>query len=95
MFSSSSTPFLLFGAFVLSAVFCTVYEGTIRPMLISHTDILLIADNLVRQYGDRAEEIAFIEEDAAWRRSKTFEQGKWRRVRRELKLRRDHSSRNG
>jgi hypothetical protein len=31
--------------------------------------------------------MAFIEEDHAWRRSEPFEQGKWRRVRRELRRR--------
>jgi hypothetical protein len=39
---------------------------------------------MIANHGPRAEEIAFIEEDRAWRYSETFEQGTWHRVRREL-----------
>lgn len=38
----------------------------------------------MEKYGPLAEEMAFIEEDRAWRYSEAFEQGKWHRVRREL-----------
>jgi hypothetical protein len=42
------------------------------------------------QHADRAEQMAFIKEDRAWRYSDSFEQGKWRRVRKTIeRLRRD------
>lgn len=59
----------------------------IRPLLIPARDIRAMADALVLKHGDLAEEMAFIEEDAAWRRSDVFLQGRWRRVRRELRRR--------
>lgn len=59
-------------------------ELDIRPRLIPAETIQQLADRLIVLYGPRAEELAFIEEDRAWRYSETFEQGKWRRVRREL-----------
>jgi hypothetical protein len=42
------------------------------------------ADDYLRRYGARAEEMVFIEEDRAWRYGDSFGQGKWRRVRREI-----------
>ncbi|WP_404401855.1 hypothetical protein [Pelagibacterium halotolerans] len=41
-------------------------------------------DELIAKHGPRAEEMAYAEEDRAWRYSDIYEQGKWRRVRREL-----------
>jgi hypothetical protein len=42
------------------------------------------------QHANRAEQMAFIEEDRAWRYSDSFEQGKWRRVRKTIeRLRHD------
>jgi hypothetical protein len=42
------------------------------------------------QHADRAEQMAFIKEDCARRYSDSFEQGKWRRVRKTIeRLRRD------
>ena len=60
------------------------WEGGIRPRFIPVGEIKSLADTLVGRHGPRAEEIAFIEEDRAWRYSDTFLQGKWHRVRREL-----------
>jgi hypothetical protein len=42
---------------------------------------------MLAQHGDAAERMAFVEEDRAWRYSDTFEQGKWRRVRRAMRRR--------
>jgi len=39
---------------------------------------------MVARHGGRAAEMAFIEEDRAWRYSRPFEQGKWRRVRKRI-----------
>ena len=44
------------------------------------------------QHADRAEQMALIKEDRAWRYSDSFEQGKWRRVRKAIeRLRRDRT----
>lgn len=58
-----------------------IWEGMIRPRLISQEEIDALASDLVSQFGTRAAEMAFIEEDRAWRYSDSFERGKWKRVR--------------
>ncbi|WEX08936.1 hypothetical protein [Chelativorans sp. AA-79] len=61
-----------------------VWDFRLRPLLIPKAEISALADELVAKYGPRAEEMAYAEEDRAWRYSDVYEQGKWRRVRREL-----------
>ena len=73
-------PFLAFGAFVLAVLLWVEWQGRIRPLFIPRSEIERLADELVTAYGDRAEELAAIEEDRAWRYSQNFERGKWRRV---------------
>lgn len=58
-----------------------IWEGSIRPRLIPADEIEAEARRLLVRWGDRAVEMAFIEEDRAWRYSETFEQGRWHRVR--------------
>lgn len=60
------------------------WELSVRPRLIPVGAIMAFADELIAKHGSRAEEMAFIEEDRAWRYSETYQQGKWHRVRREL-----------
>lgn len=62
-----------------------VWSGAVRPRLISAGEINALAASLVLEHGSRAVEIASIQEDRAWRYSDSFEQGKWRRVRRHLR----------
>jgi hypothetical protein len=71
-----------------------LWEGSIRPLLIPHTEIDALSVAMLVQHADRAEQMAFIQEDRAWRYSDSFEQGKWRRVRKTIeRLRRDaHAS---
>jgi hypothetical protein len=64
-----------------------IYEGSILPRLIARADIDALADEIMRRYPDNPEEAAFIEEHAAWFRSHSFEQGRWRRVRKEVRRR--------
>jgi hypothetical protein len=52
--------------------------------LITGAEIDSVAAAMRARYGCRAEEMAFIEEDRAWRYSQSFEQGKWRRVRKRI-----------
>jgi hypothetical protein len=43
-----------------------------------------LAAAMLRLYGEKAAEVAFMEEDWAWRYSRPFQQGKWRRVRKRI-----------
>lgn len=63
------------------------WELSVRPRPIPVDDIKALADNMVAKHGRHAEEMAYAEEDRAWRYSESFEQGKWHRVRRELRRR--------
>ncbi len=58
-----------------------IWELYIRPRLIPENEIIEIAENMLAKFGADAEERALIEEDHAWRRSESFEQGTWHRVR--------------
>lgn len=77
---------------IMAVVFLSVglvseWNRIVRPYFTDRTKVRQLADILVARYGDRAEEMAFIEEDRAWRYSETFKQGIWRRVRLELRKR--------
>lgn len=85
-------PFLLFGAFVLAVFLWVEWERRIRVMQIPGIEIKRMADDMIAEYGERAEGMAVIEEDRAWRYSQNFEQGKWRRVRREIVRQRGSAS---
>lgn len=66
------------------------WEGGVRPRLIPRAEIDALSAAMLARHGDRAEEMAFIEEDRAWRYSDSFEQGRWRRVRKRIEgMRRD------
>ena len=66
---------------IWGALLWVLWEGRVRPRLIPRAEIESLATALVGRHGWRAAEMAFIEEDRAWRYSRPFEQGKWRRVR--------------
>lgn len=77
-----SWPFLLALVFPAAAiVLWRVWQLDIRPRLLPAAEIEALAAELVAVHGERAEEVAFLEEDRAWRLSDAAEQGKWRRVR--------------
>jgi hypothetical protein len=61
-----------------------LWQGFIRPRLIPRAEIDALAAELLARHGHRAEEAAFAEEELAWRHSRPFEQGKWRRVRKRI-----------
>lgn len=60
------------------------WDFRIRPLFIPKSEIHAIVDDLIAQHGPDAEDWARGHEEDAWNRSDTFEQGRWRRVRREL-----------
>ena len=61
-----------------------LWQAAVRPRLIPRAEIDLLAAQMQARYGRRAEEVAFAEEERAWRESQPFERGKWRRVRRRI-----------
>jgi hypothetical protein len=63
------------------------YEGYIRPALIPKSEIKKLADKIAQRKLIDPDEAAYWEEYAAWHRSESFEQGKWRRVRKLLRRR--------
>lgn len=63
------------------------WNGRVRPMNIPTEEIQLWTDELVSQHGKTAAEVAYWNEDRAWRYGDVFEQGKWRRIREELRKR--------
>jgi FAD/FMN-containing dehydrogenase len=69
----------IWGAFVWVA-----WEGSIKPRFIPDAEIKALALAHIARYGERAVEMALIEEDRAWRYSDSFAQGEWKRVRQEI-----------
>jgi hypothetical protein len=68
-----------------------LWEGIIQPRHIPRDRIDALAALMLTRYGDRAEEMAWIEEDRAWRYFEYFKQGMWRRVRKRIaEIRRDN-----
>jgi hypothetical protein len=64
-----------------------IVEHNILPRLIPRAEIVRLADEIAARYPDDPESAALTEEHAAWFRSRAVEQGKWRRVRKELRRR--------
>ena len=64
------------------------WEGGLRPHLVPRTEIDSLAARMVARHGRSAEEAAYLEEEYAWRSSRLFERGKWRRVRRRIEQKR-------
>lgn len=91
--NSDHFPVLAFGLLVLAVFLWVEWQGRIRPLFIPRAEITRLADELIETHGDRAEELAAIAEDRAWRCSQTFAQAKWRRVRKELQRRASESNR--
>ena len=60
------------------------WQGSLRPRLIARADIDALAAEMLARHGRRAQEVAAAEEEQAWRNSRPFEQGKWRRVRKRI-----------
>ena len=69
---------------IWGAVLWVLWEKGVRPRLIPGAKIDSLAAAMLARHECRAEEMAFIEEDRAWRYSQSFEQGKWRRVRKRI-----------
>ena len=77
-------PAIFFAGFVALSLGWHLWTAVIRPALIPREEIERLAQEMIARHGGSAEEMAYIEEDSAWRRSDVFEQGKWRRVRKAI-----------
>lgn len=62
-----------------------VWDHGIRPRLIPQVEIDRLAQDIVNRHED-PKEAAFIEHQAAWYRSDPYEQGKWLRVRKTIRI---------
>ncbi|WP_282130072.1 hypothetical protein [Roseobacter litoralis] len=77
------TAAVVFAPAVIAFVW-VMWENSILPALIPKPEIILQANELIEEYGERAEEVAANREYEAWYRSELTDQGKWKRVRREI-----------
>ena len=78
-------------AIVTAPVWATIlwelWSMFVRPALVPRAEIDRLASAMLAEHGDAAEPMAFVEEDRAWRYSESYQQGKWRRVRKALRRR--------
>lgn len=65
-----------------------IWQGMIRPRFIPRRDIERLADDVMAKHPDDPETAALRAEHYHWYRSEGFEQGRWRRVRNEVRRRR-------
>jgi hypothetical protein len=61
-----------------------LWDGEVRPRLIRRDIIDRAAAAILAEHGDRAEQMAWTQEDRAWRYSDPFKQGCWRRIRKRI-----------
>lgn len=78
--------FLIFATSPMwGAVLWELWFGIMLPLFVPAREIHALAEVLMCRHGGRAEEVAFLNESKAWFECDSFEQGKWRRVRRYIK----------
>ena len=65
---------------IWGAILWLLWDGIVRPRLVPRTEIDALAAEMLARHGPGAEDVASAEEETAWRNSRPFEQGKWRRV---------------
>lgn len=66
---------------VWGALLWEIWEGVVRLRMLPQKEIDALARQMIAEYGQRAADSAFANEDRAWRYSDRFERAKWRRVR--------------
>jgi hypothetical protein len=76
--------FAVLGFVALATFAWHMNELFVRPYFVPTERIRSLASEMYRRNPEDPAEAAFIEEDAAWRRSETYEQGIWRRVRKHI-----------
>ena len=81
---------ILFGAALSPVVLglgWAIWEGQVRPSLITKREIERLADEVLAEDHEDPIEVVEGYEYHAWRHSDGFEQGKWKRVRRAIQRR--------
>ena len=69
---------------VILAAGMEIWAGGIRPRLVPSPEIDRLVDEMLARFPDDPERAAFREEEYHWHRCDSFEQWKWRRVRRAI-----------
>lgn len=64
-----------------------IWNNSVRPRFIPQDEIDQLADEMIARHPDNPELAAFREEHHHWYRGDDFEQGKWKRVRKEIQRR--------
>lgn len=72
------------GAPIWGTLLWELWDGAVRPRLIRRDIIDRAAAAILAEHGDQAEQMAWIQEDRAWRYSDSFKQGGWRRIRKRI-----------
>ena len=72
---------------ITCAAIFTETQRWLLPFRIPVAEIDKLAGDLIAGFGPQAADIAALEQDRALHNSDPFEQGKWRRVEREIKRR--------
>jgi hypothetical protein len=72
---------------ITCAAIFTEAQRWLLPLRIPATEVSKLADDLIANFGPQAAEAAELEQDRALHNSDPYEQGKWRRVEREIKRR--------
>lgn len=72
---------------IVVAIGWEIWDGSIRPRLVSRAEIVRLADEILAKHADAPERAASIEEHHHWHHSDSFQQGVWNRVRHEIRRR--------
>ena len=76
---------------ITCAAIFTESQRWLLPLRIPAVEIDKLASDLMVNFGPQTADIAALEQDRALHNSDPFEQGRWRRVEREIKRRQDPS----
>jgi hypothetical protein len=72
---------------ITCAAIFTETQRWLLPLRIPATEISRLADDFIANFGAQAVDMAALEQDRALHNSDPYEQGKWRRVEREIRRR--------
>jgi hypothetical protein len=78
---------VIIGLLFIAGYLWAVWEAKIKPALVPQDEIDQLADEFIERHGDRAADVVYGDEYAAWRKTDVTEQGKLRRVRKEIQRR--------
>ena len=76
-------------SFIAAGTLWILGEPFFLALLVPRRQVEALADAVMREHPGDPEERAFLEEHAAWHRSRCRERALWRRVRRKIRRRRE------